>query len=520
MSEQRVKLQNWPFNKGEQAQLIWISSPFWHDDKIMIYVYFKVERMRGNSEDKEVKVEKILADWGTLPALAIQHYYIEGDITKSIPPEGINEIDITIYPNNVSTYERDWKVQGTNDKDISRSFIVKQGNRSYILPLIEVVRSILAPNRFLLYRLFEANSFPQYFIENYHPNKIHLDFSSIYNIKYTKIVFLYQLVWLLTNRDLRSVFENVAYTFNQKGSLQFDWSFTQPITIRAIVKPNASGGTVLRVISVKNKHISYKEITYEHPDIAQSTKANEPKKYTLQTKNNLTGQQDEMILDEEIEGATDDFDVIEMDNQTHEYIEMPKVIKIPRRTNKKREFEDENTKKRFINSNNNRSTADVGGNQVTRGLEQQSLIDVQIDGELGEFIKVMRVLQDFPEVQSINIIHGSLKEFTDTKRFVYLSDGVTERKYVVAEINISSTLEMILIEIERENKAIATLVCFFKNYKDKQSVIKKILIGLINGNGVWEKNVMDLNTIAFLTLRHGKRHPEHRANLLWKKISI
>lgn len=80
------------------------------------------------------------------------------------------------------------------------------------------------------------------------------------------------------------MFENVAYTFNQKGSLQFGWSLTQPIMIRAIVKPNANGDTVLRVISVKNKHIAYSEITYEHHNITESTKANEPKKYTLQIK--------------------------------------------------------------------------------------------------------------------------------------------------------------------------------------------------------------------------------------------
>ncbi|MGI1820558.1 Tn7-like element transposition protein TnsE [Exiguobacterium sp. TRN 1102] len=443
--------------------------------------------------------------------LAIQHYYVDGDITKSIPPTGINEIDITISPNNVSAYERDWQVQGTNDKDISRSFIVKQGNRSYTLPLIEVVRSILAPNRFLLYRLFEMNSFPQYFIENYYPNKIHLDFSSLYNIKYTKTAFLYQLVWLLTNRDLRSVFENVAYTFNNKGSLQFEWSFTQLITIRAIVKPNASGSTVLRVVSVKNKQIPYKEITYEHPKIAQSTKANEPKKYILQTKNNLTGQPDAMILDEEIEGATDDFDVIEMDNQMHEYITIPKVTKIPRRTNKKREFEDENTKKRFINSDSNRSTADVGGNQVTKGLEQQSLIDVQIDGELGEFIKVMRVLQDFPEVQSINIIQGSLKEFSDTKRFVYLSDGVTERKYVIAEVRLFSGNEASLIEVEREDKALSTLILFANNLRCRDILYRNIFNIVISRNGNWNKEQLHIEKVNFVTLRHGKKHIEHRA---------
>ncbi|MFD2868961.1 Tn7-like element transposition protein TnsE [Kurthia populi] len=395
---------------------------------------------------------------------------------------------------------------------------MKQGNRSYILPLIEVVRSILAPNRFLLYRLFEANSFPQYFIENYYPNKIHLDFSSIYNIKYTKTVFLYQLVWLLTNRDLRSVFENVAYMFNHKGSLQFDWSFTQPITIRAIVRPNASGGTVLRVISVKNKYISYKEITYEHPDIAQSTKANEAKKYTLQTKNKLTGQQDEMILDEEIEGTTDNFDVIEMDNQKHEYLAMPKVIKAPRKTNKKREFEDENTKKRFINSDRNRSTADVGGNQVARGLEQQSLIDVQIDGELGEFIKVMRVLQDFPEVQSINIIHGSLKEFSDTKRFVYLSDGVTERKYVIAEIKLLSGKIFKVIEVEREEKAISTFIYFSTRIENKLYELNVIFKGLIEKNGVWDKMQLSYTRINYLTLRHGKKEYRHRATVILNKV--
>ncbi|MEC1305427.1 Tn7-like element transposition protein TnsE [Lysinibacillus capsici] len=509
MNEQQVKLQHWPFKKGEQAQLIWISSPFWHEKKVMIYVYFRASG----------KTEKILADWGTLPALAIQHYNVDGDIRKSISPQGIDEIEITIYPNNVSIYERDWQVQGTNDQDVSRSFIVKQGNRSYILPVIEVVRSILAPNRFLLYRLFEMNSFPQYFIENYYPNKIHLHFSSLYNIKYTKTTFLYQLVWLLTNRDLRNVFENVAHTFNQKDCLKFDWSFTRPITIRAIIKSNANGGTVLRITKVKNKHISYKEITYYHPDIAQTTKSNEAKKYTVQTKKIFKGQQDEIILDEQIEGTTDDFDVIEMDNQFHEYTTVPKVTKISRKTNKKRDFEDENTKERFINSNSSRSTADVGGNQVTRGLEQQPLMDVQIDGELGEFIKVMRVLQDFPEVQSINIIQGSLKEFSDTKRFVYLNDGVTERKYVTAEVKLFTNQNVSIIEIERELKGVSTLICLIGNLEGEKYYYQLILGKLINNSGTWDKESLIFNKIKFWTLRHGRKDIKHRARMLFNKFT-
>jgi len=385
------------------------------------------------------------------------------------------------------------------------------------LPVIEVVRSILAPNRFLLYRLFEMYSFPQYFIENYYQNKIHLDFSSLYNIKYTKTAFLYQLVWLLTNRDLRNVFENVAHTFNQKGILQFDWSFAQPITIRSIVKPNASVGTVLRVISVKNKRIPYNEIKYGHPYIDQSIKVDEAKKYTLQTKQNLGAGQDEIILDEQIEGSTDNFDVIEMDNQKHEYLVMPKVTKIPRKTNKKRDFEDGNTKKKVINSDSKRSTADVGGNQVTRGLEPQSLVDIQIDGELGDFIKVMQVLQDFPEVQSINIIQGSLKEFSVTKRFVYLSDGVTERRYVIAEVQLFSSKEVSIIEIERDKKAISTLICSFYIQKFK-SVYTGLFSSVIDNSGTWNKKLFKFSEMEIFTLRHGKKEVQHRAKLLANKI--
>ena len=213
MSEQQVKLESWPFKKGEQAQLIWIGSPFRYEKKIMMYAYF---RTKG-------KTEKLLVDWGTLPALSIQHYYVEGDIRKSIPPGETEEVEITIYRNKVNNHEKEWEIYGTDDKDISRSFIVKQDNRSYIIPLIEVVRSILAPNRFLLYRLFESHSFPQYFIENYAYNKIHLNFTSLYHRKYTQSNFLYQLVWLLTNQDLRNVFENVAYTFNYNGILNFEF---------------------------------------------------------------------------------------------------------------------------------------------------------------------------------------------------------------------------------------------------------------------------------------------------------
>ena len=175
MDAQQVKIM-WPFVKGEKARLIWIGDPFRYDNKVMLHAYFQ---SRGVTK-------KVLLDWGTLPCLAIQHYYSDGVITTSQPPEGAQEVDITIYPNNPRYYERPWKIQGNNDPATSRSFIFNNYGKTVILPVIEVLRSILAPNGFLLYRLFESNSFPQFFTETYAPNKIHLSFHPCMNLNILK----------------------------------------------------------------------------------------------------------------------------------------------------------------------------------------------------------------------------------------------------------------------------------------------------------------------------------------------
>ncbi|MGD7009325.1 Tn7-like element transposition protein TnsE [Metabacillus sp. 84] len=508
MSKQQVKLKHWPFKDGERVQLIWISSPFSHDKKIMNHAYF---RAKG-------RTEKLLVDWGTLPALAIQHYYMNGDVSKSIAPEGTREIEMTIYPSAVGYFEKEWSIYGTSDKDMSRSFIVSFNNKNYILPLIEVVRSILAPNRFLLYRLFETNSFPQYFLEQTDANKIHLDFSSLYHRKYTKDSFLFQLIWLLSNQGLRKVFENVAYSFINTGIVKFDWLFPEPITIKAIVKPSLNGGTILRITNVKNKQIPYNEISFSHPEIVQTERSGEAKKYTLHRKSSNRSNQNELTLDEAVEGATDNFDLIEMNNQVHEYIKLPKVTKIRRNSNKQRDFEDETTKKHFVNDQGIRATSDVGGSKVVRGLENESLYDIQVQGELGEFINVLKVLDNYPEVQSVKLIQGRLKEFSDTKRFVYLRDGVKERKYVIAEIELFPNNVVSVIEAEREDRALSTLICFFNNQQGNRYYYQQILSGLIESNGTWDKERLQFLKTDFLTLRHGKNDIQHRARLILSKL--
>ncbi|GCF70082.1 TPA: hypothetical protein QCY19_002271 [Bacillus luti] len=511
MRKQQVKLNNWPFDEGEQAQLTWISSPFLQDKKTMIHAYFRVND----------RTEKLVVDWGTLPALAIQHYYMNGDISQSIPPSSIEEVEITIYPNAVTYSERAWSIFGTNDKDVSCSFTVSYQNKKYILPLIEVVRSILAPNRFLLYRLFETNSFPQYFIEQYEPNKLHLDFSSQYHRKYTKDSYLFQLVWLLTNSDLRQVFENTAYTFINTGVLRFDWLFKQPITVTAVVKSSVAGGTILRIKSVKNKKIPYKEISFTHPEIVQNERSSEAKKYTVHSKQNDGTGESGMELDEEADGTTDDFDLIEMDNQIHEYEKLPKVTKIRKNSNKQRTQEDENTKRYFIDDNGRRSTADVGGKKLARGIENESLYEIQAQGELLDFINVLKVLEGYPEVEAIKVTTGVLPTGSEKRKFSYLGDGITNRKYIVASIELFNGKRYKVLEIERESRSLSMLVLYSTINIEWLSVIQNVLLNLVDKSGVWNRELImaiESEGIFVKKAKHSRKGIAHRARLLAEKL--
>lgn len=209
---------------------------------------------------------------GNITYIIYIYIYIIGNLYRSLPPDNLKAVDLTIFPSFVRYTEQYWSIKGTDDQDISRSFIVTYNNKSYTLPLIEVIRSILALNRFLLYRLFELNSFPQYFIETYTEGQIHLSFSSQYNLKYTKKSFLYQLVWLLGNQDLRRTFKNIPYTFLSTGKLKFDWLFHQPISIKAVVKSTSYSGTILRINEVKNKKIPYEIIGILTPIIIKIRK--------------------------------------------------------------------------------------------------------------------------------------------------------------------------------------------------------------------------------------------------------
>ncbi len=509
MSTRQVKIK-WPFRKGEGARLIWIGDPFRSENKMMLHAYFMA---RGITE-------KVLLDWGTLPCLAIQHFYSDGVITTSQPPQGAKEVDITIYPNSVKYFEKPWKILRSNDPATSRSFIFPFDSKNVILPVIEVLRSILAPNGFLLYRLFESNSFPQFFTETYGANQIHLSFSSQYELKYTKTAFVYQLVWLLTNRDLRQAYENIAFTWLQEQALKFEWRLTQPITITARVKENRSTWTVLQIVNVKNKHIPYDNISISHPEIQDKVKSKEAKKYTYRTLNK-TDKEEGFTLDEEVDGSTDAFDLVQMNRLRHEYTSVPNVKRIKRGFSKQRMEEDENTKRYYGVNDSIRSTADVGGQQLERGLEHQMLHEIQAQGELQDFINVLKILEQFSEVKAIRAFMDVLPEGLGERKFTKLSDGVTKRRYVIAEVFMMNGGRYNIIEVEREHRSLSTLILSSPSKQDWSTIYNQLLSNVVNASGTWARKSLEYfeaQGINITKAKHSRKGIQHWARIFLGKL--
>ncbi|WP_335870904.1 Tn7-like element transposition protein TnsE [Bacillus sp. 2205SS5-2] len=509
MSKQQVKIA-WPFAKGKKAQLLWIGEPFRFDHKIMIKAYF---RSQGRTEG-------ILMDWGTLPSLAIQHFYTDGIITASQAPEGVQEIDMTVYPNKVKYYERPWSIHGSSDPATSRSFVFSFNRKNVFLPVIEVLRSILAPNGFLLYRLFESNSFPQFFTETYEPNKIHLSFSSQYELKYTKTAFVYQLVWLLTNHDIRQVYENLAFRWLQEKALKFEWAFTQPITITARVKKKNNTYTILQIVNMKNKDIPYQNISISHPEIQNQEKSKEAKKYTYRSLNKQ-GVEEDFILDEQIDGSTEDFDLVQMNQLKHEYTSVPRIERIRGSLSKQRTMEDENTKAYFINQDSIRSTADSGGQQLVRGLEHQMLHEIQAQGELQDFINVLKVLEQYPIIGTIQVIMDVLPDGYGERKFTKLSDNITRRRYIIAQIYLGNGKQYNIVEIERENRSLSTLILSSLVTREWKVIYDRLLVNLVNNSGTWtSKSLKSLEGqgITLLKAKHSSKGVQHRAEVLLNKL--
>lgn len=477
MGNKLIRLTNWSFEKDEKAKLIWIGEPFNQDKKWMVKVYFQSVIKR------QTKI--ITVDWPTIHFLSVGRTYINGIVNRSQVEKDNKIINIDLSGVESFYNEREWYIQGTNEKGYSRTFSFKKGNKLYIVPCIEVIRGILGVDSFTLRLMLSMDEIYNYFTYSLENETLKLYFTDEYNKKLLTNEKIFHLAWILTNKAVLATFYEIYSNYTVGGNKKLKFNFKlDDMKVKARVKENENKIFIQELLEIKNKRIYAKRIEVEHPMLSTIRVADIPKKKEFIT---YTHQRHRDIqLESEIDGATKGLDLIDSNQITHAYKTYPALERIGLEKEYKRIIADENTERFFHDDRGKRTLSDIGGESKLKGLEFTKPENVQVTGELEEFVQVIRLLENKPGIEKIELLIDNLP-VSNGGKFARLEDGITPRKYVLCKITVKGKGERAIIEVERQNRALSTLILKFIGKTAWKSICLELVSNLVRNSGSWDK---------------------------------
>lgn len=207
---------------------------------------------------------------------------------------------------------------------------------------------------------------------------------------------------------------------------------------------------------------------------------------------------------------------------THEYVRLPQIHRKKIGIGTIRKREDENTEKYVLEDDNLRSAAGFDDEELGRGLEFTTIDEIEVKGELEEFIEILRLLEKKHSIKSVHISVGELSDGKKGKRFARLSDGITRRKYVIGRIIMIYGREFSLVEIERENRALSMLILKVERNVNWDKVYRNLLIRLVDASGTWSSELLSKIKAMGLHIQKVKHMNEvtfERKEKIYKKLN-
>ena len=524
MKDKRVKksisLKVWPFKKDDIAKLYWIDHPYLDaDNNWKMALYFK--------KVPENEIKRCDVDWGTLTILRIGRLYKAG---KLLFNENEIKADYIRYVNkNEKVFHFDNKFECKVDKyEITttdgvknsvrmNAFSTSVGDFSYHIPVIEVIRSILTKNRKLLYAILQPNSLDYYFLlekDIRYPDKISINFSKDYPVDLLTEKHVKHLLWLATNVNANVAWHEVYKSLirSPRDGISFPFPFANDYEIRARFRKDGNIIRIEEILNIKAEKLGYKAIDIKSPRLHAVLNSNQSKKKIIVK----IDDEDELVIDPNSTGTRKLETIIDIPIAEHEFEDNPIINRIYRGSVKNRTAITDDTERILIGQNEIVSTGDIGGQGGNVGLEyrEPEAPQQKFDGEIGEFILILKAMDRKYADIDIKITVG---ELPIGKHFCKWDDGVTPRKYLIAEVRFHKSLPIFLIEIERLGRSLSTLVLLSQMGDDESwwnSVFDKVVVGLVNNNGVWDVTVMD--ELETLGVRNERFHHTHVRRTVWE----
>lgn len=479
----------WPFDKDEYAKLIWIGDPYRDSERQFVMDVF----FNGKN-----KTAKIVLNWGLLPLLRLQRSYKNGIINESFSEsDEVPMLKIEIEPCETLYYEKDVVIQGTATKGKSIIFKTKQkkSKQKIIIPIIELIRGLLAPNIFLLYRLLEPNTLAAYYQFERIEKNLNLNLFSTFDNKYIRTSILKDLLWLFENQEIMDMFAQCSMNYFKDSRLFFKWKYNKPISINVIATV-VNGKIIVREIrSINTKKINEEVVHVFHPSFKKDNN-NQTDKIAI----NTYDMSDTLLLTNEANGSTrfaDELNVSELIYQDYE-----DILKLIREKVEREDLLGGNiVAHRNVNADHSFekveevTATDTGGQAVAKAILLEKSFEDEIDlvdDDLNKLERTLSILQTngFINELQVNISYLS-NDLTKNKLFTTLDDGKTNRKYLTANFITRKLNYVEIIEFEQESKSLSTLI--YQCSKNSEKLISIALIKLaLENNGAWNNKELDV----------------------------
>ncbi|HUW65271.1 MAG TPA: hypothetical protein VMW83_11390 [Spirochaetia bacterium] len=280
MSYHVIKWKQWPFPKGRAVTLHWVQSPFmepasrqWRTNAVFL------------DGQNLVNVE---VPWGALPFLRCGHVYRDGSPLPNRVSDH-NIIDLRHGPSIIteeagSVISRSLLYLGTRANLAEKCwlFSITNGQR-VIIPVIEGIRTLIAPTRYLALRCLEPAFLKE--IVRYHRmdrDKLWIRFSEEIPLRLLTKGMVLQLGRLLLLPDFRSAWDAIYYGLQQPTTARSSFppkvDVPMPKVVRMVVRGHFIGDTFLvrEIVQAETTCLTISTILWSHPrlekegDVVQS----------------------------------------------------------------------------------------------------------------------------------------------------------------------------------------------------------------------------------------------------------
>lgn len=511
---ENIYLKDWPFEKDEKVKLYWMDKPYKQNNKWVLDSYFE-----GKGD-----IKKLTLDWATIHFLAISRYYRNGNLNSSEVKKNAQIMDLDLSRIDFKMIEDylDIEIEGIKKKIPTKVFVGYRNKIEYRIPALEIIRAIIANTRFLLNRIVELDSLNKYFVYKYDDkNNLIINFFNEVERKLLKNKYLQHLAWLITNNNILKMFNQVGKNLWLKNDLDYDFLFYK-FNIRARVKIADNRVRIFEIIDIRNKDINAKDVFYTSKYNKKNIRINKPK---IRTYRGLKHNKNK-LLDPKIDGAKNkESDFISTISTQHHYSRTIKINKIYDGERLVRDEIDENTQIYDVENDDIRTTADTGGLDKAKGIEYNGLYDIEVKGELEEFVEIMKLLKNKPNIKDVKVIIDYLPEGKKGKKFSKLSDGETKRRYGIGRIIMDNSEEYSLIEIEREERSLSRLLLYSMQNINWMRVYLRILLGLVNKSGTWDSQGLkrlEMNGVHCKRIRHKSEKSSivDKCDYMYEKITV